>query len=224
MTTTPNEALTLEDLKIKTVETLDERGWTAGEWESEDGKVCLHEAIRLCSPQIGDNAILEALARNQGATEAWNDLEADDAADVRETVMKLDASDAALKAAFGPNWEAAVQALRDISRALDGSKSLSGEDFGAAWPRAEAELWNDLEDYAAEYFGYPPMGGITLTDVYAMSDAHFLYPDNRRATAGFQAIALNGLIGPFPAEDYELATAFWAKHIGTVPAYRKAGS
>lgn len=223
-TTTSPEALNLEELKIKTVETLDERGWTAGEWESEDGKVCLHGAIRLCSPQIGDNAILETLARKQGATEEWNDLTAEGAERVREAVIKLDVSDAALETAFGPNWADAVQALRDISRALDGSTSLRGEGFGEVFLRGESELWGLLREAAITAFGYRTEGGVDLADVFEMSDISFLYPDNCRAMAGFRAIVLNGQLQGFSAEEYELATAFWAEHVGPVPAYRKAGS
>jgi len=122
--------------------TLDERGWTKGTYAAGDGgAVCLHGAIRLCSPVPGDAHLIERVAVRQGWGTGWNDEEARTELEVRELLAKgVHITDADLAATFGPNWAAVVEVVRTVASAtphqLQSLGAALGATLGAAWDAA----------------------------------------------------------------------------------------
>jgi len=121
---------------------LDERGWTKGTYAAGDGgAVCLHGAIRLCSPVPGDAHLIERVAVRQGWGTGWNDEEARTELEVRELLAKgVHITDADLAATFGPNWAAVVEVVRTVASAtphqLQSLGAALGATLGAAWDAA----------------------------------------------------------------------------------------
>ena len=93
---------------------LDEHGWTQGSFESGDGKVCAHGAIRLCAPVPGDAYLIEQVEGRLGRhSTGWNDNDSTTEADVRAWFAQgIDIADADLEATFGPQWRAVVSLVR----------------------------------------------------------------------------------------------------------------
>jgi len=52
---------------------LDRHGWTQQDWVDDDGRICSHQAVRLCSPLPGNDRIILAVAARQGWGPNWND-------------------------------------------------------------------------------------------------------------------------------------------------------
>lgn len=126
--------------------TLDERGWTQGVYAGTDsGAVCLHGAIRLCSPVPGDAHLIERVAVRQGWGTGWNDEEARTELEVRELLAKgVHITDADLAATFGPNWAAVVEVVRTVASATPHQLQSLGAAWGAAWDAA----WGAARDAA----------------------------------------------------------------------------
>jgi len=118
--------------------TLDERGWTKGTYAAGDGgAVCLHGAIRLCSPVPGDAHLIERVAVRQGWGTGWNDEEARTELEVRELLAKgVHITDADLAATFGPNWAAVVEVVRTVASATPHQLQSLGAALGAGWDAA----------------------------------------------------------------------------------------
>ena len=93
---------------------LDEHGWTKGTFESDDGKVCAHGAIRICAPVPGDALLIELVEGRLGRhSTGWNDDDSTTEADVRAWFAQgIDITDADLEATFGHQWRAAVSLVR----------------------------------------------------------------------------------------------------------------
>jgi len=93
---------------------LDKHGWTKGKFESGDGKVCAHGAIRLCAPVPGDAYLIEQVEGRLGRhSTGWNDNDSTTEADVRAWFAQgIDITDADLEATFGHQWRAAVSLVR----------------------------------------------------------------------------------------------------------------
>ena len=93
---------------------LDEHGWTKGTFESDDGKVCAHGAIRICAPVPGDALLIELVEGRLGRhSTGWNDNDDTTEGDVRAWFAEgIDITDADLEATFGPQWRAVVSLVR----------------------------------------------------------------------------------------------------------------
>ena len=124
---------------------LDKRGWTKDSWEAEDGRVCAHQAIRLCSPQPGDAYLIERVAARQGWGVDWNDDDNTTEADVRALLSHgVDVTDADLAETFGPQWRAVVNLVRravvltayEAERLRAAQVAAQGVAWGAAWHAA----------------------------------------------------------------------------------------
>src|SRR5690606_16131460 len=103
--------MTLNSIPALAADYIEEHGWTAGEMQNEDGAVCLHGAIRACTPQKGDAEIVRAVARAKGYTESWNDTEATEP-EVLDALRGLTVTDAELLEVFGPQWREIVALVR----------------------------------------------------------------------------------------------------------------
>lgn len=109
---------------------LNERGWVQGQWETTDGRVCAHQAIRLCSPQLGDSFIVEQVAERQGWGTIWNDKHHTTEADVRARLgAGIDVTDADLADTFGPQWRAVVSLVRRAATLTADEMAVFAVDF-----------------------------------------------------------------------------------------------
>lgn len=131
--TIPGEALLAE---------LDAHGWTQGEWTDDDGRICAHQAIRLCSLQPGDAYLVEEVTRLWNRGTDWNDEEDTTEAEVRDWLRGgIEVTDADLEATFGLHWEAVVEVVRtaavmtaEQARRLDAAgRDLFFGGANAAW-------------------------------------------------------------------------------------------
>ena len=129
---------------------LDKHGWTKGKFESGDGKVCAHGAIRLCAPVPGDAYLIEQVEGHLGRhSTGWNDNDSTTEADVRAWFAQgIDITDADLEATFGHQWRAAVSLVRRAAVLTpDEAERLyaAGDAAGyAAWVAALAIVTYDL--------------------------------------------------------------------------------
>ena len=118
--------------RLGALQTLDARGWTQGEWESEEG-VCLHQAIRLCSPQKGDAFIIEQVYQRRGHGTEFNDRDGTTRADVVAVIKESpDITDEELEQTFGPQWQTIVRLVR-ISASLTAEQA---DRLAATWAAA----------------------------------------------------------------------------------------
>ena len=129
---------------------LDEHGWTQGSFESGDGKVCAHGAIRLCAPVPGDAYLIEQVEGRLGRhSTGWNDDDSTTEADVRAWFAQgIDITDADLEATFGPQWRAVVSLVRRAAiltpNEVERLDAAGDADWYAAWDAA----WDAARDAA----------------------------------------------------------------------------
>ena len=84
--------------------------WTRDIYEEDDGRMCLHGAIRHCDLQPGDAAIIEQV----GARFGFGTFDNDKAGSWQEIRGKVqpDITDTMLEMTFGPQWEQIVALCR----------------------------------------------------------------------------------------------------------------
>ena len=132
---------------------LDEHGWTQGSFESGDGKVCAHGAIRLCAPVPGDAYLIEQVEGRLGRhSTGWNDDDSTTEADVRAWFAQgIDITDADLEATFGPQWRAVVSLVRRaaILTSDEGARLDAAGD--AAWVIVTYDLATPDGPYTIEH-------------------------------------------------------------------------
>ena len=79
----------------------------------EKPKLCLHGAIRRCSPQPGDSLIVERVADSQGWGPYWNDKDGRRWSEIRDLINGgIEVTDEDLAETFGPQWEPIVALVR----------------------------------------------------------------------------------------------------------------
>lgn len=198
--------MTLAEIPSAAAAYIEAHGWTRKTMQDKDGAVCLHGAIRECTPQKGDAEIVRAVARAKGYTESWNDEEAS-ASEVLDALRGLTVTDADLAETFGPQWREIVALVRRAAtltdaeaRALDAARNaarvaarnaarnaarVAGESSGAAWDAA----W-DAARNAAQAAAWDAAGALAARD-------------------------LIGQYG-FTREHYDTLTGPWARVIGKV--------
>ena len=117
---------------------LDAHGWTQGYWTDDDGRICAHQAIRLCSPKPGDAMLIERVADRQGWGPDWNDDESTPEADVRALLARgVDVTDEMLADTFGPQWRAVVRLVRRAAATLTADDVVRLDTaWDAAWGAA----------------------------------------------------------------------------------------
>src|SRR5690606_18874309 len=97
----------------RAVEVIREHGWTQGTYGG-DGEVCLHGAIRLCSPVPGDAYLIEQIeAHRDRWTTGWNDVDGRTRSEVEAVLLDWPTyTDEDLADTFGPQWRAVVELVR----------------------------------------------------------------------------------------------------------------
>ena len=109
-----------------------EHGWTQGTFTASDGAVCLHGAIKSCTPVDGDTGIIRAVMRYKGFTEEWNDAGIRSADDVLAALRATVVTDEDLAETFGPQWAAIVALIRRAAALTE----REAQDLDAAWVAA----------------------------------------------------------------------------------------
>jgi len=192
-------------IKIQETDLLDLLGshgerWVKGEWGNAE-KMCLHGAIRRCSPQPGDAYLIEQVAERQGWGTSWNDAYGTNWQMIRERVARIEVTDADLADTFGPQWKHIVALVRraevltaDEAKRLDAARAAAR---AAAWDAAWAAAGAAARDAARDAVWV------------AARDAVW---------AAARALAVSDLIGQhgFTQEHYDLLTGPWATVIGPV--------
>ena len=89
--------------------------WLKGGW-NKDEQMCLHGAIRRCSPQLGDAFLIEQVAAKQSWGTDWNDDEQTNWPMVRERIVAgIEVTDDMLADTFGSQWEHVVALVRRVA-------------------------------------------------------------------------------------------------------------
>ncbi len=105
-----------------------ERGWTQGQEEDDDGRVCLTGALRLCSPVPGDYYIAREVFRHWEHAEVWNDTEGRTAEEVVWYLAATQITNYELSVVFGPQWHE----ITTLVRAICGLTQQQMADLAAA--------------------------------------------------------------------------------------------
>jgi hypothetical protein len=181
---------------------LDEHGWTQGSFESGDGKVCAHGAIRLCAPVPGDAYLIEQVEGRLGRhSTGWNDNDSTTEADVRAWFAQgIDIADADLEATFGPQWRAVVSLVRraailtsdDVERLY----AVSTASRDAAWDAAR-NASSTASRYAAGDAARDAAGDAARDAAWAIVTYDLATPD-----------------GPYTIEHRDLLLAPWIEVCG----------
>ena len=127
-----------------------EHGWTQGTFTASDGAVCLHGAIKSCTPVDGDTGIIRAVMRYKGFTEEWNDAGIRSADDVLAALRATVVTDEDLAETFGPQWAAIVALIRRAAALTE----REAQDLDAAWvaamDTARDAAWDATRDAAMD--------------------------------------------------------------------------
>ena len=208
-------------IKINETDLLDLLGengerWVQGEWGDGDA-MCLHGAIRHCSPLPGDAYLIEQVAERQGWGTSWNDADGTNWPLIRQRLARIEVTDADLADTFGPQWGHIVALVRraavltaDEAKRLDAAGDAAGDAardaaryaaWDSAWDAARDSAWDAARDSARYAAGY----AAAVAAGYAAWDAA-------------RALAMRDLIGQraFTQEHYDLLTGPWATVIGPV--------
>ncbi len=202
--------------------------WVQGQWDDDDG-MCLHGAIRRCSPQPGDAFIIEQVAAAQGWGTDWNDADDTNWHMIRQRLARVEVTDADLADTFGPHWEHIVAMVRraavltaDEIRQLDTAWAAASTAAGiAASTAARIAAW-DAAGIAAG--GAACIAASTAARIAAWDAAGIAAGGAVRVAAfdaawdAARALAMRDLIGQygFTQEHYELLTGPWRTVIGPV--------
>ena len=121
-----------------------EHGWTQDTFTASDGAVCLHGAIKSCTPVDGDTGIIRAVMRYKGFTEEWNDAGIRSADDVLAALRATVVTDEDLAETFGPQWAAIVALIRRAAALTE----REAQDLDAAWDATRDAAWDATRDAA----------------------------------------------------------------------------
>ena len=194
---------------------IDQHGWTQGQFETNDGKVCLLGAVRRCTPIPGDRHLVEQVMHRRRRADVWNDAKDRTADEVTAYLREhADVTDEELADTFGPQWREIVAQVRVISGATP--QQLS--DLAAAWDAADA-AWSAAAD-AAWSAAWAAAGSAarTAAGAAAGSAARTAAGDAAEDAAGDAAgaLATRDLIGTagYTQEHYDLLTGPWRKVFG----------
>lgn len=182
--------------------------WVKGSWGDGDG-MCLHGAIRHCSPVPGDAFLVEQVADRKGWGTRWNDDKATTWPQVRERLGHIEVTDADLAETLGPQWEHVVALVRRAAVLTDDE----AQRLGAAWAAAReaAREAAEVAEIAAWYAARAAARAVARVATHGFA---------ARVAAGdaARALVVRDLIGQhgFTQENYDLLTGPWASVIGPV--------
>ena len=194
-----------------------EHGWTQGTFTASDGAVCLHGAIKSCTPVDGDTGIIRAVMRYKGFTEEWNDAGIRSADDVLAALRATVVTDEDLAETFGPQWAAIVALIRRAAALTEREAQDLVAAWVAAWGAARdaawVAAWGAAMD-AARVAAWDATRGATRDA--AMDTAWDAAWDAARGAT--RALLVRDLIGQhgFKQHHYNTLVAPWVKVAGPV--------
>ena len=194
-----------------------EHGWTQGTFTASDGAVCLHGAIKSCTPVDGDTGIIRAVMRYKGFTEEWNDAGIRSADDVLAALRATVVTDEDLAETFGPQWAAIVALIRRAAALTEREAQDLVAVWVAAWgatrDAAWVAAWGAAMD-AARVAAWDATRGATRDA--AMDTAWDAAWDAARGAT--RALLVRDLIGQhgFKQHHYNTLVAPWVKVAGPV--------
>ena len=182
--------------------------WMQGRWERFD-KMCLHGAIRRCSPQPGDAFLIQQVAECQGWGTEWNDDQSTEWVQVRERLAHVEVTDVDLADTFGPQWEQIVALVRRaaVLTADEVTDLAAAGDAIDAAARAAARGATEDDAWSAAW---------SATNAAAKAVANGATRGVIGAAA--RALVIRHVIGQhgFTQEHYDLLTGPWRKVVGPV--------
>jgi hypothetical protein len=217
------------NIKINETDLLDLLGehgerWVQGEW-GDGEKMCLHGAIRRCSPQPGDAYLIEQVATREGWGTEWNDDDGTDWQMIRQRLARIEVTDADLAETFGPQWPHIVALVRRAAAFTADEMKLLAAARAAARTAARTAAWG-AAGVAARAAGRAAAldaaldASLAATGDAALAAALAATGDAARdvARAAAWALAMRDLIGQhgFTQEHYDALTGPWATVIGPV--------
>ena len=148
---------------------IDQHGWTQGQFETDDGKVCLLGAVRRCTPIPGDRHLVEQVMHRRRRADVWNDAKDRTVDEVTAYLREhADVTDEELADTFGPQWREIVAQVRVISGATP--QQLS--DLAAAWDAVQKQVGPE-QMYSVAYD--PVHAFLAPTEKRLQEEAHALY-------------------------------------------------
>ena len=198
-----------------------EHGWTQGTFTASDGAVCLHGAIKSCTPVDGDTGIIRAVMRYKGFTEEWNDAGIRSADDVLAALRATVVTDEDLAETFGPQWAAIVALIRRAAALTEREAQDLVATRDAAWDAAWVATWVAARDAArdaarvAAWDAARDAARVAAWDA-AMDTAWDAAWDATRGAT--RALLVRDLIGQhgFKQHHYNTLVAPWVKVAGPV--------
>ena len=128
---------------------IDQHGWTQGQFETDDGKVCLLGAVRRCTPIPGDRHLVEQVMHRRRRADVWNDAKDRTADEVTAYLREhADVTDEELADTFGPQWREIVAQVRAVSGATQQQIVDLAAAGAAAGDAAWAAAWDAARDAA----------------------------------------------------------------------------
>lgn len=190
--------------------------WVQGSW-SENDSMCLHGAIRRCSPVPGDAFLIEQVAYQKGWGVSWNDADDTTWTDIRARLARVEVTDVDLAGTFGPQWEHIVALVRRAALL----NSEEAEMVVIAWSVAsDTAAWDAAWDaYAAwdDAYAAGAAGAAGNAAGFAAGETAG-DAEGEAARAAAWALAARHLVGNhgFSQKHYDLLTGPWATVIGPV--------
>jgi hypothetical protein len=127
------------------LDSVHERGWAHGAWQTDDGAGCLHQHIRWCQPVPGDAYLIEQVAIRQGWGPQWNDVDGRTVDDLKGVLVDhRDITDQDLADTFGPQWEHTVALVRRSAVLTEDEAERLAAARDAAWDAT----WDAARDAA----------------------------------------------------------------------------
>ena len=221
----------LEVPREAVLRTLDVRGWTSGTWgdtdgppdDPEAGPLCLHGAIRVCSPQPGDAQLIGRVWKRRDHGTDWNDRDGTTESDVLKYVQTApEITDEELAETFGPQWREVVSLVRRAAVLTEDEASrlaaarVAQRDAARVAERAAERAAARL---AAWYAARVAAGTAAWDAAWDAAGTAAWYA----ARAAALALCVRDLIGQhgFAQQHYDTLTRPWRTVIGPLHPYDK---
>ena len=203
---------------------IDQHGWTQGQFETDDGKVCLLGAVRRCTPIPGDRHLVEQVMHRRRRADVWNDAKDRTVDEVTAYLREhADVTDEELADTFGPQWREIVaqvrvisgatpQQLSDLAAAWDAARTAAGSAAWAAARSAAGDAARSAARSAARAAARDAVGD-------AAGDAAWSAAGDAAGSAAW-ALATRDFIGTagYTQKHYDLLTGPWRKTFGPLRA------
>lgn len=184
------------------------RNWTQGAWEDQ-GKICLHQGIRMCQYQPGDAYLIEQVADQCHWGTGFNDEGNTTFDHIKQKLVEhREILPQELFNVYGPQWRQVIDLVRGIDAEDHDISSSAVADVAAANAADVISLCDMKFDQST---GVAVQGLQLSAGILRMApDGCFAGADAARAVAGYH------LIGRFFTQsDYDVLVRFWVADHGS---------